>query len=72
MIGFVLVFGNLLHPREMALLAGTGTALLGLFWNVGIFTIYSKLTGAKGVGIELEAAAQRRVGRRRRRKASAL
>lgn len=48
MILFGLLFADLLYVHEIALLIGIGAALLWLSWNFGTFTVYSKLTGAKG------------------------
>jgi len=48
MIGFGLFFGDLLYVHEIAVLVIAGAAALWLAWNVGTFTIYSKLTGSKG------------------------
>lgn len=48
MILFGLLFADLLYVHEIALLVGIGAALLWLSWNFGTFTVYSKLTGAKG------------------------
>jgi hypothetical protein len=45
---FGLLFADLLYVHEIALLIGIGAALLWLSWNFGTFTVYSKLTGAKG------------------------
>ena len=48
MILFGILFADLLYLHEIALLVGVGAALLWLSWNFGTFTVYSKLTGAKG------------------------
>lgn len=48
MILFGILFGDLLYFHEVAFLVIVGAGLLWLAWNLGTFTIYSKLTGSKG------------------------
>ena len=48
LVGFGLLFGDLLYVREIVFLSSVGLGFLVLAWKVGHLTIYSKLTGAKG------------------------
>ncbi|WLS12077.1 hypothetical protein Q9314_28695 (plasmid) [Shinella sumterensis] len=48
MILFGFTFFDLLYFFEVVFLVGAGAVLLWLSWKVGTFTVYSKLTGAKG------------------------
>lgn len=48
LIGFGLVFGDLLYLHEIALLIGLGAAGLVVSWNVGALKVFSKLTRDKG------------------------
>lgn len=45
---FSLIFFDLLYFYEVILFLAIGGGLLWLSWNVGTFTVYSKLTGDKG------------------------
>lgn len=48
LIGFGLVFGDLLYLHEIALLSGIGLLGLVLSWNLGSLKVFSKLTRDKG------------------------
>lgn len=45
---FGVVFFDLLYLHEVALSVAIGAGLLWVSWNLGTFTVHSKLTGAKG------------------------
>ncbi len=45
---FGVVFFDLLYLHEVILALAIGGGLLWLSWNLGTFTVHSKLTGAKG------------------------
>lgn len=45
---FSLIFFDLLYFYEVILFLAIGGSLLWLSWNLGTFTVYSKLTGDKG------------------------
>lgn len=45
---FGVVFFDLLYLHEAILALAIGGGLLWLSWNLGTFTVHSKLTGAKG------------------------
>lgn len=81
---FGVVFFDLLYLHEVALALAIGGGLLWLSWNLGTFTVHSKLTGAKGWSVTwwmrplkamrsaVETALEDQVRNRRSRKAGAV